>query len=80
MGLFGFGKKTPAESPADELSPDCPHTVLTPHWNSLDQMGNPEAVSSYVCESCQESFSRHEGGQLIENEAERLRLQGLRAS
>jgi hypothetical protein len=79
MGLFRFGKKGQAESPADELSPECPHTALTPHWNSVGQMGNQEAVSSYICDSCQESFSSREGGQLIENQAERLRLQGLRA-
>ncbi len=46
-------------------APECPHTALTPRWDSLADMGHSEKVSSYHCQSCEESFSREEGEALM---------------
>jgi hypothetical protein len=47
--------------------------TLVPRWNSADDIGKPEKVSSFICEACETSFSREEGEQLQATEAERLR-------
>jgi nitrite reductase/ring-hydroxylating ferredoxin subunit len=52
----------------------CPHTALVPRWDSADDIGKTEKVDAYVCEACQESFSREEGERLKAEEAERVRL------
>jgi hypothetical protein len=48
--------------------------TLVPRWDSADDIGKPEKVSSFICEGCQVSFSREEGEQLQATEVERLRL------
>jgi len=54
--------------------PVCPHVTLVPRWDSADDIGKPEKVTSFICEGCQASFSREEGEQLQATEVERLRL------
>ncbi len=58
-----------AEAPEDV----CPHVALVPRWDSADDIGKSDRVSSYVCEGCQGSFSREEGDRLQATEAERVR-------
>ena len=50
----------------------CPHATLIPRWDSADDMGKPERVVSYTCESCRESFTGEEGRRLLQHLAERL--------
>jgi len=61
-----------AAAPADD-TPPCPHTTLTPRWDSVADMGNEEKVTSYTCQGCNQSFSAAEGRLLLATEAERLR-------
>ncbi len=70
-----FGRKG-AATPAAESAVDvqCPHAALTPRWDSAADMGKTELVSSYVCESCHESFSRDQGAGLVTAAADRLRV------
>ena len=51
--IFGGTKK---ESVAVEVPP-CPHTTLTPRWDSVDDMGKEELATNYICEGCHESFT-----------------------
>jgi hypothetical protein len=51
----------------------CPHTALTPRWDSVAEMGNLEQVSSYTCQACNQSFTGAEGRTLLASEADRLR-------
>lgn len=57
-------------------APSCLHTTLTPRWDNVADMGNPEKVSSYTCQSCHQTFTAAEGQTLLATEAERIR-QGL---
>jgi len=57
---------------ADE-APPCPHTALTPRWDSVSDMGNQEKVTSYTCQGCNQSFTAAEGRTLLATEADRLR-------
>jgi hypothetical protein len=66
------GRADATAAPADGPAP-CPHTTLTPRWDSLDDMGNAEKVSSYTCQGCNQQFSAAEGRTLLATEAERLR-------
>ena len=75
MGILGnlFGKR--AEDKATLAAPPvtCLHVILLPRWDSIDDMGNEEKVSSYVCESCGQSFSAEEGKELGRDEEARLK-------
>ena len=57
-------------APAD---PACPHTTLTPRWESVADMGKVEKVTSYTCQGCNQSFTPSEGRTLLATEADRLR-------
>ncbi|MGD9894652.1 MAG: hypothetical protein AB7R89_05775 [Dehalococcoidia bacterium] len=74
MGLLSkmFGRGTTATI---EQAPDhsnCPHTTLTPSWDSVADMGNEDKITSYMCQGCGREFSRAEGQALRQSEAERL--------
>ncbi len=53
--------------------PPCPHTALTPRWDSVADMGNTEKVTGYTCQGCNQSFSPADGQTLLVTEADRLR-------
>jgi hypothetical protein len=55
-----------------EPEPNCPHVALSPRWDELDDMGKEDLASSWVCQSCAESFSPAEVEQLRASEAERI--------
>jgi len=73
MSLLGklFGRSKPA--PAGTVEPvRCPHTTLTPRWESLAEMGQEAKISGYYCEGCSQSFTPAEGRALLQSEAARL--------
>ena len=51
----------------------CPHTTLTPRWDSVADMGKEEQIAGYTCQGCNQSFTPAEGRTLLATEAERLR-------
>ena len=75
--LFGHGQ-TKDESMFDEAPltvsepPPCPHGVLTPHWDTIADLGVESRASSYVCEACGVSFSPEEATLLRSTEAQRF--------
>jgi len=76
--LFGRSEEEPGGGEGAS-EPVCPHVTLVARWDSADDIGKPEKVTSFTCESCQVSFSREEGDQLQATEAERVRsLEGER--
>jgi hypothetical protein len=58
---------------ATAVTPPCPHTALTPRWDSVADMGNAEKVSSYTCQGCNQEFTPAEGRTLLATEVQRLR-------
>ena len=71
--LMGRQEERPAGE-AEVSEPVCPHVALVPRWDSADDMGKPDRVTSYLCEGCQATFAREEGERLQAGEAERVRL------
>jgi len=73
-----FGRKGAVETapPKDDEIGDvpCPHGALVPHWDQLEDMGKSDAVSYYICESCNQRFSREEGQRFMAEAAERVRV------
>ena len=72
-----FRRKGGEGAPIEEkpaLNVECPHAAVTPRWDSAADMGKPELVSAYVCESCHATFSREEGEVLVASAADRLRI------
>jgi hypothetical protein len=72
--LFGGRQDEEAQqSPADAA--ECIHGVLVPHWETVDDIGKDDRVTSYRCESCHVTFSREEGQRLQEAAARRLAVE-----
>lgn len=79
--MFRWFRRTKAEEQPQsaEQQPDgptagaeCQHTVLTPRWDALEDMGKPERATAYRCENCGAVLSRDEGRALIEQGAQLL--------
>jgi hypothetical protein len=58
MGLLGklFGSKG-KEAEASTAVIDCPHAVLVPRWESVQDMGREDKITRYMCEACHEEFA-----------------------
>ena len=75
--LFGKGDTATLER-EEAITITCPHTTLTPSWDSVADMGNEEKVTGYACQACGEHFTPSEGRALKASEAERVsNLQSL---
>jgi hypothetical protein len=75
MGLFS--KKSETDEPKytttmQAESPECPHGVLTPRWDSVEDMGKDERATAYICEACHQSFTPEEAQALKASMTERL--------
>lgn len=66
--LFGGGKKKEAVIEA----PACPHAVLVPRWDSVQDMGIEERATRYMCDTCRQEFTPAEARALREGIAARL--------
>jgi hypothetical protein len=51
--LFG-GKKE--EAAAVGVAAECPHSVLVPRWDSVQDMGIEEKATRFMCEACKQEF------------------------
>jgi hypothetical protein len=70
-----FGKSKTAEAggaTATVEAPLCPHSVLVPRWDSIEDMGREDKATHFLCEACGRSFTPGEAAQLRASEAERL--------
>jgi hypothetical protein len=47
-----------------DIQPICPHTALTPHWDSPGDMGKAD-LAVYTCEACGEKFNYEEAQQYL---------------
>ncbi len=77
MGFFSrlFGRKEEQPTRTSKVAEAaCPHTAVIPRWDSADDIGKLDRVTSYLCEGCGVTFSREEGERLHGEAAERLRL------
>ena len=78
MSIFSrlLGGAIGAEEVTEEQGA-CMHGVLTPHWQSLDDVGQEQKISGYRCQSCMEEFEPEEATWLWLRAVDRLRdLQG----
>jgi hypothetical protein len=51
-------EQTPAKS--EPITVVCPHTILIPHWDNIDDMGKEDLATSFACQSCSETFTAEE--------------------
>jgi transposase-like protein len=69
-----FGRKEESAKVEEPLIEEkCPHASLRPHWESPEDFGKHELISSYVCETCGETFSREEGQRVMAAVGESVR-------
>jgi hypothetical protein len=69
--LFGGGKKQ--QQPAIVVeTPPCPHAVLVPRWDSVEDMGKEDKATRFMCEACHQMFSPAEAQELREGIAQRM--------
>ena len=73
MGLLGklFGSKG-KETEANTAVMECPHAVLVPRWESVQDMGHEDKITRYMCEACHEEFSPEVAAELRETINERM--------
>lgn len=65
--LFGGGNKaSTSAATAETPSLECPHAVLVPRWENVQDMGIEDKATRYMCESCKQMFSPQEATQLRE--------------
>jgi hypothetical protein len=67
LSIFGHKRESPNAVTSDDDA--CPHLALVPRWDSVNDMGKPEKITSYICDGCHAPFSREEG--------ERSRAEGI---
>jgi hypothetical protein len=67
--LFG-GKKQ--EVAADIAQVECPHSVLVPRWDSVQDMGIEDKATRYMCEACKEMFDPAQAAELRSTLAQRV--------
>lgn len=62
LKFFGSRESSQAheESSAATATASCPHKVLVPRWDSLDDMGREDKASGYKCNACGAVLSREE--------------------
>ncbi len=68
--LFGGSKKQAAAIEA--ITVECPHSVLVPRWENVQDMGIAEKATRYLCESCKEEFAPAEAQRLRDTLGERV--------
>jgi rubredoxin len=66
LGKDKSHESEPAPNQPEELEPECPHTAMTPHWDSLDDMGKEE-LATYNCEACGRMFAHDQAQQYLDN-------------
>ena len=54
-------------------SAECPHTTLTPRWDSADDIGHEDRATAFHCEGCGVMFSQAEAMELRQRAGDRLR-------
>ena len=67
MGLLGKlfgGKKQDSAATAQTTSVECPHAVLVPRWESVQDMGHEDKITRFMCEACQQEFAPEVAAQL----------------
>ena len=70
--LFGRGKHGEAAEHS-ETPVACSHTTLTAKWDSVRDMGIEAKASSWVCSTCDESFTPEQAAEVRRLAGERLR-------
>lgn len=64
LGLFGGNKETPRQQPGATGQAECPHKVLLPRWDKLEDMGHEDKAAGYRCNACGASFTLEEGEEI----------------
>jgi hypothetical protein len=62
-----------SDQPVTSTERGCQHLALIARWDDPADIGVEARASSYVCGTCEATFSAEEGRMLRETEAERIR-------
>jgi hypothetical protein len=67
-----FGKKGSPATTVEPVERVCPHTVLVPRWDKIEDMGQEQKATGFTCESCHQDFTPEEALGLRTELADRL--------
>ena len=74
MKLFGKRRQEEQKQQQDDadIVVECEHITLIPSWDSVEDMGHADRVSTYRCEACGNTFTLAEAERLRDTESTRL--------
>ena len=75
MGLFDKlfgGNKSKQTTAVAEPAVTCPHAVLVPRWDNVQDMGHEDKATRYMCEACREMFTPEQAKELSQTIRERM--------
>jgi len=59
--LDDTAEERPMDTHGKEDADTCPHTMLMPRWDAIEDMGKMDRVVGYRCDSCGRTLSTEEG-------------------
>jgi hypothetical protein len=71
--IFGGGKKATVTTATVPIV-ECPHAVLVPRWENVQDMGIEAKATRWMCESCKSMFTSDEATMLRNTLSERVSL------
>jgi hypothetical protein len=76
MGFLNrlFGRRETSADDVAAAEPECPHTALAPHWESVEDIGHSDRVTGYRCDSCGAVIESEEGEKTMTAAASRLTI------
>jgi hypothetical protein len=72
--IFGGGSKK-STATVETITVECPHAVLVPRWENVQDMGIEAKATRWMCESCKSMFTPDEANMLRATLAERVVLE-----
>jgi hypothetical protein len=69
--------RKPAATAGPLAEVECPHTALMGRWDSVDDMGKEDKITTFVCDACHQSFTPEEGRALRLSTADRLHTEDI---
>jgi hypothetical protein len=70
--IFGRGGATITRT-TEQVAADCPHVTLSARWDNVQDMGQEDKATSYICATCSQRFTPEEAAAHRESQTRAIR-------